>query len=972
MRWSGCVLAAAVVCGGGPAAAQQRVTEPPAFRAGIELVAVDVGVVDRQGRPVVDLAAGDFVVTVGGKPRRVATVEFIDAAAARLEADRPTDRVPVSTNEGAGLGRQFVFVVDQNTLEPMTARQVTSAASHLLASLTFVDRSALMLIPTGPNVEFTWAHDRVRDGLQRVVGLASQMNQWEFGSLTEARDIANRNPSVLREVGMRECGTAGSDFGASSGGAAAGSGTSSPAPAGESDSGSGTSTGGGTSTGVRSSASRAAAASSCTRQIQVQAESTWRMAQSTSLASLTSLRQVLGWLAKTGGDKTVILISGGWPLEIHEQTSLLTTVAEEAASARATIFTLFVPDAKFSASRRTMGWTSASDQSVRAMPLEALASMTGGGTHRADVGAEGVFERLVRELSGYYRVGVEKAPGDGDGDRRRMKVQVSRSGVTVRARGILDARTFQDRNWTARLDAAISSPIPATGVGLRVTSYVAADQEDASRLKLVLAGEASRLDPGEATIQVAVHDMAGRQVLSGEQPIGEPDGDGLTFSTSFPVSPGSYVVRIAVMDARGSVGSIDHRVDAQRVPLGALSMTGPLLIRVPARAGAQARFALDDVQQDERLAMQVELEGAADALEDAEVEFEIASTSDGPALVHAVAHVSPAAREGAATAQALADMRFLPAGEYVARAKIRAAAQPAGELRRAFTVVQAARLRADLAVASPSSAGRMAPVRGAAIPPSLMPAFAIDDMLSPQVLGRFLDRMADRSEAASPEVRALLERARATGVHGLVVPAAEAQVNPVAAFLQGASLLAQQRLDLAATAFRTAMRVSADFFPAMVYLGACYAAGGKDREAAGAWRTALIREDDVPALHVLLAEAQMRQGRAHVALETLEAARERWQADEAIERRFVLAALSAGEYTDGLDALDALVAARADDEGLLTAGLLVLYDAFASGEPIETVEQDRQRMGRLAEAYRARGGPSLALVETWLAAAGKD
>ena len=52
--------------------------------------------------------------------------------------------------------------------------------------------------------------------------------------------------------------------------------------------------------------------------------------------------------------------------------------------------------------------------------------------------------------------------------------------------------------------------------------------------------------------------------------------------------------------------------------------------------------------------------------------------------------------------------------------------------------------------------------------------------------------------------------------------------------------------------------------------------------------------------------------------------------------------------------------------------LLVLYEAFDSRQPIESVDQDRTRMIRLADAYRARGGPSLALVDTWVAAATRN
>ena len=63
-----------------------------------------------------------------------------------------------------------------------------------------------MLMPLGPNVSFTWAHDRVREGLQRVTGMGRQTMGWEYGSLADARDITNRNQMVLRTLGERECG----------------------------------------------------------------------------------------------------------------------------------------------------------------------------------------------------------------------------------------------------------------------------------------------------------------------------------------------------------------------------------------------------------------------------------------------------------------------------------------------------------------------------------------------------------------------------------------------------------------------------------------------------------------------------------------------------------------------------------------------------------------------------------------------
>jgi VWFA-related protein len=989
-----------LLCGGPLLSAQQAAPDPPPqFRSGVEVVNIDVSVLDKQGLPLRGLTASDFTVTVGGQPRRVVTAEYVDASAAPADQPKPPEDTLVSTNEGGGGGggRLFAFVVDQNTLEPGNARHVATAASRFFTRLTYADRSALMLLPVGPNVPFTWAHERVREGLQRVTGLAGPMSTWEFGSLSEARDIANRNLLTVRAVGERECrssifaggGGGGGGFG---GGASAGSPspTPSPAPPPSGGSGGGDSGNSGSAPTGGSGGSGAGGASggpvpaprgtgvfggfandACMRGIQMQAETAWRDAQMTSLSSIAALRQILTSLGRVRGDKTVILISGGWPMDDREEMSIISSVAAEAAAARATLYTIFVPAAMFSADRRGLSSTPARDQYMRSGPLETLAGMTGGSTFRADVNAETTFQRLARELSGYYRVGVEKDPLDGSSKARHMKVQVSRNGTTVRARDLFDVRTYEDRDWSARLASALDSPILATGVGLRMTSYVAMDPDDRSRLKLVITGEGSRLQAGEATFQLLVRNLDGNKIVTTEQPLGDAVDGVLPFSTNISVPPGVYIVRFALMDAAGHVGAVERRVEVRETELGPISAAGPLLVRVPHRTAGDPRLALDGVRQDERLALEVDLEGEAARVEHATVTFEIASKADGPALVHADAAVSPGARSGSYLAQAVADMRVLPPGQYSVRAKLRSGGEQLGEMRRAFSVLGVPRAAAEVVAASDSSVSVAAPRSLASRIVGAAPPFAIDQVLAPPMLDAFLSRVSARPDASSPVVRDLLDRARTVDIGELKVSDAEAAQAPIAAFLQGLTLLAQNKLDPAANAFRSAMRGSPDFYPAMVYLGACYAAAGNDKEAAGAWRTALIREGDAAPLHVLLADAFLRQGRGDLALQSLQDARARWPQDPAVKQRYVMAALEAGKYAEGLQAVDELLDTHVEDEPSLALALLVLYEAIVNDRPVQSAEQDRARMTRLADAYRARGGPALALVDTWVAAAMK-
>jgi hypothetical protein len=291
-----------LLAGGGSAiAVQQRAADQaPPFRSGVEVVTIDAGVADRQGQPLRGLTAADFAVTVDGRPRRVVSAEFVSREEPRAAAANGRAPGAVSTNEGAAAGRLMAFIVDQASMDVSSMMRVAAAAGQFLSRLTFADRSAVMVLPTGPRVEFTWAHERVRSALQRIPGTGRPVSGWEAGSLAEARDIANHDAFALRSVGERVCGRAGSAAGgtaAPAGGMPAGRGGappqggnsggtpgSAPAPPGAGGLTAGAPSGGGLGR---------FGASGCLMDLQMQAASAWSTAKTTSLSSLSALRAAI-------------------------------------------------------------------------------------------------------------------------------------------------------------------------------------------------------------------------------------------------------------------------------------------------------------------------------------------------------------------------------------------------------------------------------------------------------------------------------------------------------------------------------------------------------------------------------------------------------------------------------------------------------------------------------------------------------
>ena len=72
---------------------------------------------------------------------------------------------------------------------------------------------------------------------------------------------------------------------------------------------------------------------------------------------------------------------------------------------------------------------------MQASFLDDFSSAAGGSRLYVGVGGgESAFDRVLREASAHYLLGVEPAEQDRDGKARQLRVKVARRGVTVRNR----------------------------------------------------------------------------------------------------------------------------------------------------------------------------------------------------------------------------------------------------------------------------------------------------------------------------------------------------------------------------------------------------------------------------------------------------------------------------------------------------------------------------------------------------------
>jgi len=237
-------------------------------------------------------------------------------------------------------------------------------------------------------------------------------------------------------------------------------------------------------------------------------------------------------------------------------------------------------------------------------------------------------------------------------------------------------------------------------------------------------------------------------------------------------------------------------------------------------------------------------------------------------------------------------------------------------------------------------------------------------VLNQPIVGYFLDRLAAVPNASAH--RSAIDDVRA----GRMAEASRAldsanDTELATAFLKGLVLLSKAELNPAANKFRDALRIDSEFYPAAFYLGACYAAGGRDKEAVGAWQMSLVGEGDAPFVYTLLAETLVRLKDASQAVDVMNEAHSRWPDDDSVTATWATTLVSASKNAEAIGVLDSYLARHPDDQERLFLALRLLYDAHTAKRPLISAAEDRARFLRYADAYITAHGAQEWTVAGW-------
>jgi len=363
------------------------------FRSGVDVIAVDVEVLGRDGTPVPNLGPGQFEVLIDGKTRKVVSADFIEAATRTTTSRAPGLAGPATLPNrpaDANNGRVFILAFDTMTFQPLAIAPARDAARAFVERLQPDDRVGLIAFPMGPAIDVTTDRTRLYAELDRLAGLDSSRTMSRFDlAPSDVIDLSRVPPDVreLDDLATRDRLTY--------------------------------------SKGLEI-CTRSRDPEMCQRLLIQETKTEAQFEEMEISQRLGALQALFRSLAPNPQRKTVVLVSagilqtdrvGGRP----DLGDIGRLIGQSAAEANCAIYVLHFDRLRMAQMSASRGGTPRQgeltrDSAILAQPLSDIAGSAGGGFYTVvQGGGEFAFDQILKATAAYYLLGVEPAAKDRDG-----------------------------------------------------------------------------------------------------------------------------------------------------------------------------------------------------------------------------------------------------------------------------------------------------------------------------------------------------------------------------------------------------------------------------------------------------------------------------------------------------------------------------------------------------------------------------
>jgi hypothetical protein len=429
---------------------------------------------------------------------------------------------------------------------------------------------------------------------------------------------------------------------------------------------------------------------SCENRVLIEARSIVREERYHALNTRRGLEAILLSLRDYEGPKAVVWIAGG--LVIGRESAFLAEIEDLAAASRTTVYVIKVDAPQIDMTEASGPPSPTEDARMREAGLQAVTAVARGELFRAHYNPGPVFDRLERELSGYYLLGVEARPTDRDEERRRIAVSVRREGARVRSRREVSFASDTNQSVDDHLARMLRSPVVTTDLPVRVATYSYRGADDELVRVMVAAEVGGEVDvASDLTVAYTLRNPEGTVVSTGKRSIAAtlgvtPAGPVRRYTAPMVIGPGAYTLRVAVVDRAGRRGSVQHPFRAEQRSDGPLAVGDLTLAERPSSAGEFLTPVEARVSSGWLLAYTELYAEAPSMFEQTRVVVEVADDESGPTRASADAVLRGPTETPRRVVSAAVAVDHLPPGRYVARARVMRASAEVARLHRPFQI----------------------------------------------------------------------------------------------------------------------------------------------------------------------------------------------------------------------------------------------------------------------------------------------